>query len=650
MHPDGLDQLGNLLGATKDALLHFGRRVGDAVAPLPALCPPPDVPAIPYTPGGGMPPDAADVSGFPTAYQDAARQLEAAMLDLFQRARVLRQADEAVGRAPSVSLVAATAELARSGVRRQAGRPLAERAPGSPGAGSAAKEAARALQRLLRDGDDDEVRQALDALRKDPAYRRDPAYAAVVVNTLGARGLRDLAYKERFFGKREDAYLCSLSRLAADASRSGQLDPGVLDDLVSDDSFPLSRLTRCGNWHPDHAYRLATALVEQAPSVWRGIAGLGQQALVFLSRHPDAATRFLAEHADRLTGPMMLHLRDLPDLSSEVGLVLLASLKARSEQYRADTTAAFEQVIRTIGDGRRVSAETRQAAAAFIAQRMEPLVYMVGSNAPKHQGLTLTTEELKDCMAELVKDQKAWAVVAGGVATELRRRANQWAEQIAGELAAEPDLMRATEAIAGLDPPDDQWVGSLLGTTYQGVVDASDDAKEAAARLHLVLGLASSTALSLVPVAGAASANIGVKALAEIGSKASGTALDRATEKASELMTDTSGKRPEPAEFRRFVEPEVRNVMAVALYNNAAIRAKLVEMGMRPPPPCCLQKGVLSIPAGSDETCGEQFRAWFEPPDGNPLFTVSGKFIHSDDGLMHAFESKVLETTAGRTD
>lgn len=633
MNPEGLDTLANRLGATREAVLAFGRRVRDAVDPLPAMTPPPLWPPIPLAPGNGLPPDAAEAVGWPRAFQDIASDLQSAAIDVTDRARALRRA---------ATVTAAPPVLAAAGAG-----PAERIAPPTVTAGA---RAARGLLDVAGDGKAADLARALRELRRSPDYRADPALAAAVVNTLGADGLAKLWWEGRnLWGRAEDRHNCTLGRLVADASRSHQLDPAVLDALIDGDNPGIGAFTDCGIWDPEDALRIAEHMFPADEDARRGLPGAGSRAMDFLSRHPAAAARFVATHGEALFAPhMILHLKDIPDLSSEVGRLLLAAIKSGSDQALADSAPIFQEAARLVAAGGKVSTEAKQAVAAFLALRMEGLVRLVGTDLESHEGLDLTDAEFQGCVAGLVKDDKAWATLSGGLAVELRRQANAQAQRIADKLTQQPDLFLATEAVADKSQDDDQ-IGVLLGVMYQGVVQASDDAKEATARLSLILEIAASSAVSLVPVAGSAAANWGARALSEVGSKATGKAVDEAVERAAENMTGTSGKRPDPADFRSFVTPEVERVMAAALYDNAEIRSRLAEMGMGPAPSCAVRDGHLVIPVPADGSCHEQFQQWFHGK-GELLGALAKKFVHSDSGILDQFERKVLDTTAGRTD
>ncbi|MGH8992527.1 MAG: hypothetical protein ACRDZ7_13555 [Acidimicrobiia bacterium] len=644
MDPARVRELCSLIGGAVDELYAHGRVVHDLVSGLAPL----------------FPADALEASGR-DAFLRLCDWLKDAMVDLDERAKKI-EVSHAVGALlgaaiPSIeqllrSAVALTPPAAL-GIHKRAVRPATEAVKPpegiSPDGIVAAMAAAKALEDLAGDGDDDEVERALEALRHRQEY--DPAFAAVVVNALGADGLRDLRQRKRLYGWKRDAYLCSLGRLVADASRSGHLDERLVRDLVDPEYQGLGDLMRCGTWDQDHAYRVGMTLIERDPNVWKGIAGLGSHGLEFFARHPDAAARFVAEHGDRFTGWMVLHRKDLPDLSSEVGRVLLAALESSSEAALARSAATYEAVIRSLGAGERHSKETRLAAAGFIATQMGAVIQQTATEGLEYEGLTLKAHELAACISQLVKEPEAWVLVAGGASTEIRRRGDEWVADIVKRLDEQPDLMAATEYVADRQTGD-TYVGELLGAMYQGVVDAADDAKEAAANLAAILQITASAAISLVPVVGVGG-GIALKALGELGREVTGKGVERAAEEAARVMTSTSGKRPHPADFRKFVEPHLRHVLAASLFNNEESRARLTDMGMTSPPGCCLQEGMLSVPSPSDTDCYRRFRAWFEPPDEpstNPLFTVAGKFIHSDGGMMDAFESMVLDTTAGKTD
>jgi hypothetical protein len=436
----------------------------------------------------------------------------------------------------------------------------------------------------------------------------EPAYAVALAGALGAKGI--VAVLRR--SDTDDR--CSLGLAIASASRTGRLDQGFRDRVLSKDNRQLGDLMRCGEWDIDWAVRGAHLLLKRDDLEWSHGEWVEPDepgiAVRLLIRTPGAAAGFAASYPRQFA--------EL--LGSGPNKVLIETIWAEkaAARDREASLAALESVLLELKAGADLTRPTALSLARFVVDNMAGIAECVKRDAldrpPSAGGLNLSPQTLERSLAPLMDDPAARKAILDGAAAGART-----------EMA---DAMTTTsaslKALAVHEPPLDP---AALAESID--LHFLREATKNVAAVHGVLARASGRDAPEAKIdfmkfltsqvlggAGTLLGRAGAAGTAVIG--VTGEAIDAGRALREEKAADEKHFSQEKLEQE--MRKGVRDLVVVSLSQEPEVWARLTVAS--PPPAICLKDGRLVMPQmGSDAYSA--YDTWLAE-ERNPLSRIMG--------------------------
>jgi hypothetical protein len=712
MSPAGMEGLVTVLGQAKDAYYATGRQVEEALTPPryvvstgsgPAATPPSlaNQVAAQLTPLDHIPPDASEACGSPALLPQAlAIQLERALLDVLDRARKWARAAAVNDACDSGGLFGGLALLGAAIARAQAiSVPTTEEASRQQGAADAARFAAEAMPKGRDCPDHDDVARRLEEIRAKAAD--NPAYAAGFANAIGAldykfsgfrgNGFEYFARKVRICGtgggeheQRWSDLYTSMGAVFARATHAPSFDVQMAKEMLERKRSAF--LFQGGPLRTDVALLVAEEWIK--PKDWKLRYPLPLQiaeGLQVLVANPEAAHLYAIEHGALLsqgTDPALLDKGSYGFLQTaalaaavlRIGLVEYPAQLADAAKAGGDTPAGqatraaaddakrkaeagMAAAVSAIGNGARPGPEGRLVLAGFLATHVSDLASSLDTeiSLPNWRGEHLATDEesIEIAIEEIMKDGEARKLLLAGADGALSDWSREMANYVGQHLEGGTRLGEVNAHLSGSNVSTaGRELGEFYGELANAIATNVKDAREAAAEVAGVMSFFISDILGKGAAFAGAIAGGGVAGLAL---RAGVDRLSKEAESyiraAQERIPATNDLVEMKNEFMEVVKDQMEQMVAVSLWADARIRARLMAMpppdraGAPPPPtqpPLEDPPGTLRIPPPGEEPNRSIFFRWYEFDGGLALKSRTEGIVQSS-GMLQAFHDRILE-------